>query len=149
MKTCRGSIPPLRWANRQRNKTKQNKTNAHCKNPMRTPGVEHGSQAWKACMMPLHYVRLVLAKSAALYKSTQARNSGNDRLPASAANKRRNKHQNALPSRKTRPQHKPHTNNGQRNEPTSLFQPKTETLIGIAIALVTTPSLSWLAETLR
>ena len=24
---------------------------------MRTPGVEPGSQAWKACMMPLHYVR--------------------------------------------------------------------------------------------
>ena len=27
---------------------------------MRTPGVEPGSQAWKACMMPLHYVRLPL-----------------------------------------------------------------------------------------
>ena len=25
---------------------------------MRTPGVEPGSQAWEACMMPLHYVRL-------------------------------------------------------------------------------------------
>jgi hypothetical protein len=25
--------------------------------PMRTPGVEPGSQAWKACMIPLHYVR--------------------------------------------------------------------------------------------
>jgi hypothetical protein len=24
---------------------------------MRTPGVEPGSQAWEACMMPLHYVR--------------------------------------------------------------------------------------------
>ena len=24
---------------------------------MRTPGVESGSQAWEACMMPLHYVR--------------------------------------------------------------------------------------------
>ena len=24
---------------------------------MRTPGVEPGSQAWKACMIPLHYVR--------------------------------------------------------------------------------------------
>ena len=23
----------------------------------RTPGVEPGSQAWEACMMPLHYVR--------------------------------------------------------------------------------------------
>ena len=26
--------------------------------PVRTPGVEPGSQAWEACMMPLHYVRL-------------------------------------------------------------------------------------------
>ena len=25
---------------------------------MRTPGVEPGSQAWEACMMPLHYMRL-------------------------------------------------------------------------------------------
>ena len=25
---------------------------------MRTPGVEPRSQAWEACMMPLHYVRL-------------------------------------------------------------------------------------------
>ena len=25
---------------------------------LRTPGVEPGSQAWEACMMPLHYVRL-------------------------------------------------------------------------------------------
>jgi hypothetical protein len=24
---------------------------------LRTPGVEPGSQAWEACMMPLHYVR--------------------------------------------------------------------------------------------
>ena len=24
---------------------------------MRTPGVEPGSQAWEACMIPLHYVR--------------------------------------------------------------------------------------------
>ena len=24
---------------------------------MRTPGVEPGSQAWEACMMPLHYMR--------------------------------------------------------------------------------------------
>ena len=24
---------------------------------MRTPGLEPGSQAWEACMMPLHYVR--------------------------------------------------------------------------------------------
>jgi hypothetical protein len=24
---------------------------------LRTPGVEPGSQAWGACMMPLHYVR--------------------------------------------------------------------------------------------
>ena len=24
---------------------------------LRTPGVETGSQAWEACMMPLHYVR--------------------------------------------------------------------------------------------
>ena len=28
---------------------------AVCK--LRTPGVEPGSQAWGACMMPLHYVR--------------------------------------------------------------------------------------------
>ena len=27
------------------------------KEAMRTPGVELGSQAWEACMMPLHYVR--------------------------------------------------------------------------------------------
>ena len=26
---------------------------------LRTPGVEPGSQAWEACMMPLHYVRYV------------------------------------------------------------------------------------------
>ena len=25
---------------------------------MRMPGVEPGSQAWEACMMPLHYMRL-------------------------------------------------------------------------------------------
>jgi hypothetical protein len=25
---------------------------------MHTPGVEPGSQAWEACMMPLHYMRL-------------------------------------------------------------------------------------------
>ncbi len=25
---------------------------------MRTPGVEPGAQAWEACMLPLHYVRL-------------------------------------------------------------------------------------------
>ena len=25
---------------------------------MRLPGVEPGSQAWEACMMPLHYMRL-------------------------------------------------------------------------------------------
>ena len=25
---------------------------------LRTPGVEPGLQAWEACMMPLHYVRL-------------------------------------------------------------------------------------------
>ena len=28
------------------------------KEEMRTPGVKPGSQAWEACMMPLHYVRL-------------------------------------------------------------------------------------------
>ena len=28
-----------------------------CGAHMRTPGVEPGSQAWEACMMPLHYVR--------------------------------------------------------------------------------------------
>ena len=28
-----------------------------CQRKMRTPGVEPGSQAWEACMMPLHYVR--------------------------------------------------------------------------------------------
>ena len=26
---------------------------------LRSPGVEPGSQAWEACMMPLHYVRYV------------------------------------------------------------------------------------------
>jgi hypothetical protein len=26
---------------------------------MRMPGVEPGSQAWEACMMPLHYMRLI------------------------------------------------------------------------------------------
>ena len=25
---------------------------------MRTPGIEPGSQAWEACMIPLHYVRM-------------------------------------------------------------------------------------------
>ena len=25
--------------------------------PMRMPGVEPGTQAWEACMMPLHYMR--------------------------------------------------------------------------------------------
>ena len=29
----------------------------HVHEQMRTPGVEPGSQAWEACMMPLHYVR--------------------------------------------------------------------------------------------
>jgi hypothetical protein len=28
-----------------------------CEESMRTPGVEPGSQAWEACMIPLHYVR--------------------------------------------------------------------------------------------
>ena len=28
---------------------------------MRTPGGEPGSQAWEACMMPLHYVRCHLS----------------------------------------------------------------------------------------
>ena len=28
-----------------------------CKEPVRMPGVEPGSQAWEACMMPLHYMR--------------------------------------------------------------------------------------------
>ena len=27
---------------------------------MRMPGVEPGSQAWEACMIPLHYMRLAL-----------------------------------------------------------------------------------------
>ena len=32
----------------------------HQKPIMRMPGVEPGSQAWEACMMPLHYMRLLL-----------------------------------------------------------------------------------------
>ena len=31
---------------------------------MRTPGVEPGSQAWGACMMPLHYERHELSSTA-------------------------------------------------------------------------------------
>ena len=34
-----------------------------CIEPMRTPGVEPGSQAWEACMMPLHYVRWWLCRN--------------------------------------------------------------------------------------
>ena len=34
-----------------------------CIEPMRTPGVEPGSQAWEACMMPLHYVRWCLCRN--------------------------------------------------------------------------------------
>lgn len=30
---------------------------------LRMPGVEPGSQAWEACMMPLHYMRYALPKS--------------------------------------------------------------------------------------
>ena len=30
---------------------------------MRMPGVEPGSQAWEACMMPLHYMRLSFVPS--------------------------------------------------------------------------------------
>jgi hypothetical protein len=35
--------------------------NSECKlgfEKMRMPGIEPGSQAWEACKMPLHYVRL-------------------------------------------------------------------------------------------
>ena len=40
-------------------------------------------------------------------------------------------------------------NNGQRDEPASLFRPKNATRKDIAIAPVTTPSPSRLVETLR
>ena len=33
---------------------------------MRMPGVEPGSQAWEACMMPLHYMRLRFTSAALL-----------------------------------------------------------------------------------
>ena len=36
---------------------------------MRTPGVEPGSQAWEACMMPLHYVRRCYKTSRAILHS--------------------------------------------------------------------------------
>ena len=31
----------------------------HILQKMRMPGVEPGSQAWEACLIPLHYMRLV------------------------------------------------------------------------------------------
>ena len=36
---------------------------------MRPPGVEPGSQAWEACMMPLHYMRCALLAAARLKRS--------------------------------------------------------------------------------
>ena len=38
---------------------------------MRTPGVEPGSQAWEACMMPLHYVRAFNSARAACSSSCE------------------------------------------------------------------------------
>ena len=36
----------------------RSRVNTKCTENMRMPGVEPGSQAWEACMMPLHYMRL-------------------------------------------------------------------------------------------
>ena len=32
----------------------------HASKKMRTPGIEPGAQAWEACMLPLHYERLLI-----------------------------------------------------------------------------------------
>ena len=37
---------------------------------MRMPGVEPGPQAWEACMMPLHYMRLEEFTNIAVYPFT-------------------------------------------------------------------------------
>ena len=46
-----------RQNNRNMTTTTEITTKDKLKIKMRTPGVEPGSQAWEACMMPLHYVR--------------------------------------------------------------------------------------------
>ena len=36
------------------------------------PGVEPGSQAWEACMMPLHYMRCAIAALTGVHGGVQA-----------------------------------------------------------------------------
>ena len=108
------------------------------------PGIEPGSQALKACMMPLHYVRLPLLNLLQLKHAKTTHTHKHKRAILQTAGRRQ-----AMPLRNTRPQHKPHKTSWQRNRLLSLFQLKTATLKDIAIAPVTTPSPSRLAEALR
>ena len=43
---------------------------------LRTPKVEPGSQAWEACMMPLHYVRLHDALDTACFEPSSSQIAG-------------------------------------------------------------------------
>ena len=54
-----GSIPSGGYCRTRQARSKTTTTDhkPNQRGTMRTPGVEPGSQAWKACMIPLHYVR--------------------------------------------------------------------------------------------
>ena len=54
-----GSIPSGGYCRTRQARSKTTTTDhkPNQRGTMRTPGIEPGSQAWKACMIPLHYVR--------------------------------------------------------------------------------------------